>query len=327
MKPWTQTASGGMFFPLEPRIEDIKLSDCIISLSREPRFLGGTVRPYSVLEHTLLTNLLCDIDNIVEHNANRLLTGDSQTAEVPVKQIQYKMMFHDFSEAYLKDLPRPIKVGCPLGEEYVKVESVIQNLIYEKVGIDSNFDVEGEKRYDFLALYYEYLHLMMKNNEIFKDFERDRINPEIRLFYSSIPYREWRKYEEFDEFFVYKLFCTIEDMYLNEIYPQFEYHDWRLPVVPTAEQHKSYGQYVVKFFLKSAYYDEIIRIQEIYDPRAHDKSYISQYRTYEKRIQLDYVAALTHIAVSLHSSGFFDEESMNSMLQTCCDIINMNAVK
>ncbi len=97
------------FYPLDPRPEEIVLEDIAISLSRQCRYLGHIDYHYSIAQHCVLLH-----DYI----------------EAPHKK---QMLMHDGSEAYLCDIPRPIK---PLLTNYKEIEYKLQTMIYQKYGID-----------------------------------------------------------------------------------------------------------------------------------------------------------------------------------------------
>lgn len=78
------TASGRMFWPFDPRPEDVVLDDMIIALNREYRFNGHI--NLSVLKHTY----------VLSH--------------VVPPALRLEALVHDCGEAYLSDIPRPIKV-------------------------------------------------------------------------------------------------------------------------------------------------------------------------------------------------------------------------
>lgn len=79
--PWTQTISGGHWFPFSPRVDDVRLAD-IRAISRVSRFGGHTtVAPYTVAEHC------CRVARAMQeagHDADTVLAG----------------LIHDAHEAY-----------------------------------------------------------------------------------------------------------------------------------------------------------------------------------------------------------------------------------
>ena len=82
---WMQTFTGGTFYPLIPEKNMFSIEDIAHSLSMQCRFNGHTKKFYSVAQHSVLVSLICECENA--------LWG----------------LMHDATEAYLCDLPRPIK--------------------------------------------------------------------------------------------------------------------------------------------------------------------------------------------------------------------------
>jgi hypothetical protein len=86
---WMQTYSGRPFWPLDPRPEDIHVCDIAHALAMQCRYGGHCVRFYSVAEHCVLL---------------------SRVAE---PKYQLAALLHDAAEAYLVDVPRPLKAMLP----------------------------------------------------------------------------------------------------------------------------------------------------------------------------------------------------------------------
>ena len=103
-----ETASGRLVYPLDLDPEDVDLGDIAYSLSNLCRFGGHTNRFYSVAEHSVRVSQKC-------------LKKDALTG-----------LLHDASEAYLVDLPRPVKVYL---SEYRQYEEKVQRVIAGKFGI------------------------------------------------------------------------------------------------------------------------------------------------------------------------------------------------
>jgi len=82
---WIQLYSGRKFFPLKPKVEDVDIEDIAHSLSNMCRFTGHVREFYSVAQHSVLVSYLC--------GSNNALYG----------------LLHDATEAYLVDMPKPIK--------------------------------------------------------------------------------------------------------------------------------------------------------------------------------------------------------------------------
>lgn len=100
-----QTFGGHQFWPLDPRPDEIHIEDIAHALSNVCRFNGHVRQFYSVAEHSVFVALCTP----VEHRVAALL--------------------HDASEAYMCDLPRPIK-RCVTG--YEEAEARVMAVIAEK---------------------------------------------------------------------------------------------------------------------------------------------------------------------------------------------------
>lgn len=107
---WMQVYSGKRFYPLDPRVEDVDIEDIAHALSLLCRFGGHVDRFYSVAEHCVLLSKWVD----PEHAFHALL--------------------HDATEAYVVDLPRPIKRNLP---DYVNLEDRVWNAITTKFNLSS----------------------------------------------------------------------------------------------------------------------------------------------------------------------------------------------
>jgi len=130
--PWIQTRSGRRFYPLNPRAEDVDLHDIAHALARQCRFSGHTSRYYSVAEHSVRV-------------AMRVYEQTSDPAFALLG------LLHDASEAYLIDLPRPLKRD-PVFAPYVVAERAVMDAILRHVGFTSTDLPEVVKRADMALL-------------------------------------------------------------------------------------------------------------------------------------------------------------------------------
>ncbi len=101
------TFSGQLIDPFKPDINKININDIANSLSRQCRFGGHLRWFYSVAEHSLR------VASKLPHELK--LTG----------------LLHDAAEAYLLDLPRPIKNRLP---GYKEAEEHLLQIIMQKYG-------------------------------------------------------------------------------------------------------------------------------------------------------------------------------------------------
>lgn len=106
--PWIQTYTGKAFFPLDPRPEDIDIEDIAHALSHLCRYGGHCNKFYSVAQHSI------------------------HVAEALPDDIKLWGLLHDATEAYLVDVPRPIKSLLP---QYKDIEANIWDAIKLKFGL------------------------------------------------------------------------------------------------------------------------------------------------------------------------------------------------
>lgn len=107
---YLQTYTGLHFYPADPQPDQICMEDIATALSRESRFAGHTNEFYSVAQHSVMVS------------------------DIVVALPAYKLwgLLHDASEAYLKDLPWPVKTLCP---EYKVMERRLMRIIVGKYGL------------------------------------------------------------------------------------------------------------------------------------------------------------------------------------------------
>lgn len=103
------TYNGISFWPTDPRPEEINIEDIAHSLSMLCRFNGHVEEFYSVGDHSIRVSYAC-----------------------PPEYALYGLL-HDASEAYLSDIPTPLKGSLPRYKEY---ERILQSMIYRKYGLE-----------------------------------------------------------------------------------------------------------------------------------------------------------------------------------------------
>jgi hypothetical protein len=108
---WLLTYSGVRFWPLDPRPEEILIRDIAHSLSQLCRFTGHTNQFYSVAQHCCYVSRFCPPEDA--------LWG----------------LLHDASEAYLIDLPPPLKHHSLLGVHYREAEKEVMRAVCERFGL------------------------------------------------------------------------------------------------------------------------------------------------------------------------------------------------
>ncbi len=114
-----QTATGRKFWPMDPRADEVVIEDIAHSLSMQCRYAGHILRFYSVAEHSVL---------IARHLRGQY---DEQTS--------LWGLLHDASEAYLVDVPRPVK---PYLTGYKAAEAKVMAAVCERFGLQHDMPPE-----------------------------------------------------------------------------------------------------------------------------------------------------------------------------------------
>lgn len=104
---WMQTFTGRRFYPLDPRPEDIDPIDIAHALSMLCRYAGHVKKFYSVAEHCV-----------------------HMSRAVP-QEFALEALLHDATEAYVVDVPRPLKIHLP---DFQAVEARVAVVIAQRFG-------------------------------------------------------------------------------------------------------------------------------------------------------------------------------------------------
>jgi hypothetical protein len=136
---WMQTYTGKAFWPLDPRPDEIDIDDIAHSLSMQCRYAGHCLRFYSVAEHSVWCALMVLMPNTDFVFCKNLAAAVYQarmqsysTRDAATNTIALAALLHDAAEAYLVDLPRPVKRSMP---EYHRAEARVERAIAERFDI------------------------------------------------------------------------------------------------------------------------------------------------------------------------------------------------
>lgn len=113
MRPFIETYSGRTFRPLTPVRAGIVVGDIAHALSNQCRYSGHTRWFYSVGEHSV--------------RVSELLGSCGYS-----KSVQLWGLLHDASEAYLVDLPTPLKSDLTLGPVYKRAEKRLMRSVCKR---------------------------------------------------------------------------------------------------------------------------------------------------------------------------------------------------
>lgn len=115
---WMGTFHGGKFFPLIPRVSDVDIRDIAHGLAMTCRYGGQCKRFYSVAEHCVHVSFM-----------------------VEPKHALHGLM-HDSAEAWLGDMPRPLKYQ-PEMQAFREAETAVELVVAEAFGLQWTTEVHA----------------------------------------------------------------------------------------------------------------------------------------------------------------------------------------
>lgn len=129
MKSQIETFSGSTFDPLRPNFADIRIEDIAHALANQCRFSGHTRFRYSVAEHSVR------VSEWISPALLRDETWDGAQGSHDARCLWG--LLHDASEAFLVDLPSPIKKarGSAIGVEYRAIERRLMVAVCKRFGL------------------------------------------------------------------------------------------------------------------------------------------------------------------------------------------------
>ena len=105
--PYLQTVSGRWVNPFDPDPEQLDADDIARALANQCRFGGHCRVFYSVAQHSVI------VSELVEARG-----GDAEDV--------FAALMHDATEAYLGDMPHPLKHRSPLGAAFREAEAQLE---------------------------------------------------------------------------------------------------------------------------------------------------------------------------------------------------------
>lgn len=125
-EPWSgvgvvETYTGGQFDLFNPKPDDVRLQDIAAGLAHTCRFGGHCENFYSVAHHSI-------------HVSHELPIEDPR--------LQLIGLLHDAGEAYLGDIPRPLKAKH---DTFERTEELILAAVWDSFNIDSPTEDEWER--------------------------------------------------------------------------------------------------------------------------------------------------------------------------------------
>ena len=132
-----RTFTGRRFYPLKPKIEDVSIFDIAHALSMLCRFAGHVHEFYSVAQHSVLV-------------AQATAKGEWYRPGTE-DEVRWALL-HDAAEAYLVDVPSPLKNMAGFGDGYRAAEKKLLRVIARRFGLESATEPEIVRHYDHVLL-------------------------------------------------------------------------------------------------------------------------------------------------------------------------------
>ena len=144
IEPVIRTYTGRFVNVFAFDVDDIVIEDIAHALSMQCRFGGHLPYFYSVAQHSIMCSLLVD------------------------RKYALEALLHDASEAYLVDVPRPIKSGLL---NYAQIETQVQSQIFTKFGIQRTL-TKDIKQADEACLLMEWNGIMTSEQQYLSSMEQ-----------------------------------------------------------------------------------------------------------------------------------------------------------
>lgn len=153
---YIRTFSGIYINVFDPDPDDIEIEDIAHALANQCRFAGQCKRHYSVATHCMYISTLLP------------------------NELKFEGLMHDASEAYLVDMPSPIKAGLP---QYKEIEHNLMTMI--------------AKKFNFSWPVHELVHKADRRGLEF-EWENNVINDNMKNFTMTPKYAKLRFLELFE---------------------------------------------------------------------------------------------------------------------------------
>ena len=115
MHSWIPTHTGGRFNLLKPRTEDVNILDIAHGLAQKVRYNGQGNTFYSVAQHAVICSIFVE------------------------PEFQKIALLHDANEAYLPDIPTPVKEVI---RGWRELEEHLESFIFPAFGLDAKIPEE-----------------------------------------------------------------------------------------------------------------------------------------------------------------------------------------
>ncbi len=139
---WIHTYSGKYIDYKNPDFNEINITDIAHHLSLENRFMGQASEACSVASHSLFC---AEIAQYLDYSP----------------YMQLRVLMHDFHEAYVKDIPTPLKKVCP---DFCALEAKFEKLVELRYMLPALTEQEIQQ-----IKYVDLIALLMEKNALLSD--------------------------------------------------------------------------------------------------------------------------------------------------------------
>jgi hypothetical protein len=140
-------------------LDDINIFDISRSLSNTCRYNGHVCRFYSVAEHSILSAVALDDEELLKLHYDSNGTPRPKNANSITKNLnalRLGLLLHDAAEAYIGDTPRPIKAAIASKTKiFEKIDAKLSKDIFRKYGIAKLYNAEYINNIDNRMLFTE----------------------------------------------------------------------------------------------------------------------------------------------------------------------------
>ena len=182
IQPWIETFAGH-FTPLDPKPEDVCIEDIAHALSLKCRFNGHCRVFYSVAEHSVRL-----VELVKRHSKEREPSA--------LLALQRMALLHDAAEAYLCEVPRPIKDHL---KGYKAVEMLVESAVAKRFAVAWPWAREI-KKLDYQLCLAEAAALMPSGGRDWETYGLERLEIPINPWSAETAERAFLEtWEEFQE--------------------------------------------------------------------------------------------------------------------------------
>jgi hypothetical protein len=163
---YMHVASGGKYWPFDPRPEEIDIETIAHHLAMKVRYNGAVKDYYSVAEHSVYVSY-----------------------EVPPEHT-LEGLLHDGSEAYNGDLIRPLKYDASFREPFQRVEKLNERALAQRFGLIYPFPA-SVKIADEMVTAAEFHQIVIRNED--EEWDSGKLHDDSKIANISIQCLDWKK--------------------------------------------------------------------------------------------------------------------------------------